>query len=136
MFSPVSVGTTQGSPVSPLIFVIHVAPLHSLPAWGLVLSYVDDFSLTVSSPSYYTNSRSLRAVFRRIRSITHSRKADFSVPKTELIHWRTPLQRDPPGAPQPPLVAPDGQIFHPSEKLQWLGNWFVPNLASSAHFSR
>ena len=61
---------------------------------------------------------------------------DFSVPKTELIHWRTPLQRDPPGSPRPPPVALDGQLFHPSDKLRWLGYWFVPNLASSAHFSR
>ena len=61
---------------------------------------------------------------------------DFSVPKTELIHWRTPMQRDPPGTPRPPPVALDGQIFHSSEKLRWLGYWFVLNLASSAHFSR
>ena len=61
---------------------------------------------------------------------------DFSVPKTELIHWRTPLQGDPPGTPRLPPVALDGQLFHPSEKLRWLGYWFVPNLASSAHFFR
>ena len=136
VFSPVSVGTPQGSPVSPLLFVIYVAPLHIPLDRGLVLSYVDDFSLTVSSPSYRSNSRSLQAAFGRIRAIAHSRKVDFSVPKTELIHWRTLLQRDPPGAPRPPPVALDGQIFHPSEQLRWLGYWFVPNLASSAHFSR
>ena len=61
---------------------------------------------------------------------------DISVPKTELIHWRTPLQRDPPGALHPPPVALDGQLFHPCKKLRWLGYWFVPNLASSSHFSR
>ena len=61
---------------------------------------------------------------------------DFSVPKTELIHWHTPLQRDPPGTQRHPPVALDGQIFHPSEKPRWLGYWFVPNLAYSAHFSR
>ena len=94
------------------------------------------FSLTVSSPSYRTNSRSLQAAFGRIRAIAHSRKVDFSVPKTELIHWRTPRQQDPPGTPRPPPVALDGQIFYPSERLRWLGYWFVPNLASSAHFSR
>ena len=60
---------------------------------------------------------------------------DFSVPKTELIRWRTPLQRDPPGTAHPRPVAPDGRIFHPSANLRWLDYWFVPNLASSAHFS-
>ena len=135
VFSPVSVGTPQGSPVSPLLFVIYVAPLYIPLDRGLVLSYVDDLSLTVSSPSYRTNSRSLQAAFGHIMAIAHSRKVDFSVPKTELIHWRTPSQRDPPAASRPPPVALDGQIFHPSEKLRWLGYWFVPNLASSAHFS-
>ena len=119
-----------------MLFVIYVAPLHIPLDRGLVLSYVDDFSLNVSSPSYRTNSKSLQASFGRIWALPHSRKVDFSVPKRELIHWRTPRQRDPPGTLRPPPVALDGQIFYPSKKLRWLGYWFVPNLASSPHFSR
>jgi len=45
-------------------------------------------------------------------------------------------QRDPPNARRLPPVALNGQLFHPSPKLRWLGYWFVPNLASSAYFSR
>jgi len=135
-FFPVSVDTPQGSPVSPLLFVIYVSPLHIPFPKGLILSYIDDFSVTTSSPSYCSNSRTLQGIFGLLRAIAHARRVNFSVPKTELIHWRTPMQRDPPSTSRPPPVALDGQHFHPSPKLRWLGYWFVPNLASSAHFSR
>jgi len=55
VFAPVSVGTLQGSPVSPLLFVIYVSRLHSKIPQGLKLSYVDDFCLTASSASYRGN---------------------------------------------------------------------------------
>jgi len=136
VFFPVSVGPPQGSPVSPLLFVIYVSPLHIPVPKGLVLSYVDDLSVTTSSRSYRSSSRTLQGVLGRLRAIAHPRRVDFSVPKTELIHWRTPVQRDPPSTSWPPPVAHDGQLFHPSRRLRWLGYWSVPNLASSAHFSR
>ena len=60
----------------------------------------------------------------------------FSVPKTELIHWRTPLQRDSASASFPPPICLDGQIFSPLPCVRWLGYWFTPNLTSSAHFSK
>jgi len=105
---PLSVGTPQDSPVSPLLFVIYVSPLHIPVPKGLVLSYVDDFSVTISSPSYRSNSRALQHIFGCLRAIVHTRCIDFSVSKTELIHWRTPVQTDPSTASWPPPVALDG----------------------------
>src|SRR5437588_5054325 len=55
--------------------------------------------------------------------------------RTKLIHWRTPKERDPSGAPHPPPIYLDGQPFHPSKCLRWLGYWLSAEQSTSAHFS-
>jgi len=62
-FSPVQVGTRQGFPISPLLFVIYVASLHIQIPNGLSLLYVDAFALSAASTSYRTNIRTLQRAF-------------------------------------------------------------------------
>jgi len=112
-FSPVQVGTPQGSPISALPFVIYVATLHIQIARGLSLSYVDDFALSATSTSYRTNIRTLQRAFGRIRARASAREVGFSVPKTEHIQGRTPLQRDPPASPAPDMPGWPGILPSP-----------------------
>ena len=85
-FAPVAVGTPQGSPVSPLLFVIYVSRLHSEIPQGLSLCYMDDFGLTVSSASYRRNIQILQGQYARLKARGARLRVGFWVPKTELIH--------------------------------------------------
>jgi len=131
VFAPVSVGTPQGSPVSPLLFVINVSRLHSEIPRGLSLSYVDDFALTVSSSSYRRNIQILQKYYARLKARGSRLGVGFSVPKTVLIHWRTNRDRD---LISHALVHLDGSVFAPKVEVRWLGYWFTPSFASTPHF--
>ena len=59
-FISVFMGTPQGSPLSPLLFLIYISPLHRSQAADVCFSYVDDLALTVWSFFYLHNTRLLR----------------------------------------------------------------------------
>jgi len=99
-----------------------------------MISYVDDFALTVASLSYRGNIRQLQGLFARPEINASRLGISFSVQKTELIHWRTPSQRHSHKCASPIQIK--GEVFHPRDSICWLGYWFTPAFYSSAHFSR
>ena len=111
--------------------MIYVSRLHCEIPHGLSLSYVDDLGLTVSSASYRHNIRLLQKQYARLKAKGYRLGVGSSVPKTELIHWRTARDRD------PISIAPihlDGSVFTPKKEVRWLGYWFSPSISTTPHF--
>ena len=98
-----------------------------------MFSYVDDFSLTVWSPSYRANTRHLRCWAEDLRYQAAKIRLDFSLPKTELIHWRTNQQS---GTRCTRPITVGGITTNPMRVVRWLGFWLEDNSSTVSHFTR
>jgi len=92
---------------------------------------VDDFGLTASSASNRRNIQILQKQYAKLKSEGARLGVGFSIPKTELIHWRTNRDRGPiSNAP----IHLDGSVFTPKDEVRWLGYWFTPSISTTPHF--
>jgi len=121
------------APISCLLFVVYVSSLHLEIPRSLIISYVDDFAVTVASPSYRTNVRLLQKSFSALKRKASPINISFSVAKTELIHWRTTRSNE---LPCSLPVQLEEQLFYPQSRLKWLGFIFTPSFDPRSHFSR
>jgi hypothetical protein len=142
---PINTGIPQGSPVSPILFLLCIQPLFiELDGiYGLwVPSFMDYLALMVQGRSAARNARRLEEAARVAFDWANNYSVAFDDGKTELLHLhrhRT-RQRKFRGNDPPPRILvttafnalekvtlPDGTVFsQPADDkaVRWLGMWF------------
>jgi ribonuclease HI len=144
---PVDCGTPQGSPLSPVLYMLYLAELLQQDT-KLRFGYADDICIYRASHSLETNVELLAQDIRGILDWGDQNRVAFAPEKLEMIHLTrkkdtqnppcvvndaltiTPIPtKDELPAPQP------GEALPKQPALRWLGVWFDRKLGFRRHVS-
>ncbi len=124
-FKAINTGIPQGSPISPILFLIYTRDLFKSTNIKPI-SYVDDLVLIASSKTLKQNIRILEREYKNLIELGKEYIISFDIDKTDLIHFHG-------GKTTPSLTLPNKTILAPSKLVRWLGINFDSNLNFKEH---
>ncbi|MFL5833327.1 MAG: RNA-directed DNA polymerase [Solirubrobacterales bacterium] len=128
-FTAIETGIPQGSPISPILFLIYIRDLFQQSTTWFI-SYIDDISLSYSSTSLKKNTKVLEAIVANLYKLASEKAIQFDLAKTELIHFTSGKK-----ANKISLKLPNSKLVQPSKLVKWLGVYFDQRLTYKEHIS-
>ena len=125
---PIDTGIPQGSPISPILFLIYIRDLFLHLDGIKPLSYIDDIALIAASTSLRKNIKLLERATRMLYTLGQENAIEFDLAKTELLHFTKGKGSD------ASITLPNNEVIKPSLRaVRWLGIWFDHYLTFKEH---
>ncbi|KAL5612963.1 uncharacterized protein BROUX77_003119 [Berkeleyomyces rouxiae] len=116
-------GLPQGSPVSPILFLLFIAPMHDSK---MLFGYVDDAAMLGRASTLAKAAAQAAWLANQAIAWGAQNGPSFSQGKTELQHFHRSSGRE-------PTVVIDGTTIQPNKETRWLGIHLDTKLSFHAH---
>ncbi|VVT45786.1 uncharacterized protein SAPINGB_P000890 [Magnusiomyces paraingens] len=116
----ISTGIPQGSPISPLLFLIYSTPMyHAIKEWGgTPFGFIDDVTITVEG-KIEENTKSLSNILEKCCNWAKSRMTKIDLgDKLGFIHFTKNVK---PKDEKVQLTLPNGELREPQKEVKLLG---------------
>ncbi|KAK4069806.1 hypothetical protein Purlil1_13644 [Purpureocillium lilacinum] len=125
--SPLECGLAQGSPASPILFALYIAPIYRLGNSGGRFGYADDTAMLRVGCLLEETATLASRDMRELLTWGTSNGVTFDPDKTEIMHFSR--KKDP---ARPSIFQDDIEIV-PADSIRWLGLWLDRKLSFKTH---
>ncbi|KAM4066695.1 reverse transcriptase (RNA-dependent DNA polymerase) [Hirsutella rhossiliensis] len=128
--SPLQCGLPQGSPVSPILFLLYTEPIYRLGSSKGRFGYADDTAILCVGDSLDETSAEASHHVRELVSWGAANGISFDPEKTEVMHFSRTTPKT-----APPVLHGEFEK-RPGRAMRWLGVWLDSTLSFKTHVEK